>query len=243
MACDILVLSPHPDDAEIHCGGTIASMVRQGARVVVADATAGELSSRGTLAQRQQETAQASAILGLHERCNLALPDGYLSPDESVQRDAVVACIRRWRPAIILTISERTAHPDHRALAALSLAALKAAELHRLPGQGDPAHRDALLFAYEAEVPLTGAPAFLVPVTEEDWQRKQQALACYGSQFSAPSAGEHATSIAGKPYADWIQARGTMWGFHARAPYAEAFTAPLGPPVLSDLRWLARPRP
>ena len=61
-ACDILVLAPHPDDAEIHCGGSIAEAVAAGATVAVCDATEGELGSRGSVALRYEEAAAASAI-------------------------------------------------------------------------------------------------------------------------------------------------------------------------------------
>ena len=37
-----LVIAPHPDDAEIAMGGTIAALISQGVRIVVLDLTDGE---------------------------------------------------------------------------------------------------------------------------------------------------------------------------------------------------------
>ena len=45
---DILAFSPHPDDAELYCGGSLILAADQGLRVAIADLTAGERSSRGT---------------------------------------------------------------------------------------------------------------------------------------------------------------------------------------------------
>ena len=51
---DLLVIAPHPDDAEIHAGGLIAAHVRQGRSVAIVDVTAGELGSRGTPGTRRR---------------------------------------------------------------------------------------------------------------------------------------------------------------------------------------------
>ena len=66
----VLVVTPHPDDAEIWCGGTIASWVKQGAEVHYLLCTNG---SKGTedpditpqkLAEtREQEQLNAASVL------------------------------------------------------------------------------------------------------------------------------------------------------------------------------------
>lgn len=236
MSCDLLVFAPHPDDAEIHCGATIASHVRQGSSVVVIDATRGELASRGTPEVRSQESAAAAAILGLSGRENLALTDGAVPSEDPAARLLIVDAIRRHRPSTILCLHGHARHPDHHALASLVHGAAKAASFHSLASPSGTAAIGALrLWYYEAELPIT--PAFLVPVTSQDWERKMAAVRCYASQLHQASSREPTTTIADPGFLGWIEARGRAWGHCAGAPFAEAFSGPELPRV-SDLQGL-----
>ncbi len=231
MSIDVLVFAPHPDDAEIHCGATIAALVRQGRRVAVIDATRGELASRGTPEERAREAAAASTTLGVLVRENLGLPDGAIPGDDSDARRLIVAAIRRHRPRTVLCISNHARHPDHQNLARLLSGAVKAAALHGLKTDA-PALAGVRLWCYEAELPI-GAPAFLVPATEADWERKRAAIVCYRSQLFQTGVDGPATSIATPQFLSWIEARGRTWGFQAGAAYAEAFSGPEAP-VIAD---------
>ena len=75
MPLDILAIAAHPDDAELGCGGSLLLAARKGLSVAITDLTAGEMSSRGTVASRQIEATNAARILGVNERRNLGLPD------------------------------------------------------------------------------------------------------------------------------------------------------------------------
>jgi hypothetical protein len=57
---DALVIAPHPDDAELGMGGTIALMQAQGLRVGVLDLTDGEPTPRGSPETRARATAAAT---------------------------------------------------------------------------------------------------------------------------------------------------------------------------------------
>ena len=232
-ACDLLVFSPHPDDAEIHCGATIAAHVRQGARVAVVDATRGEMSSRGTPDERAREAAAAADVLGVAVRENLGLRDGHLVGDDLAARAAVVAAIRRHRPKTVLCIAGHARHGDHMALNALVAPAAKSAALHKFPAPG-AAVPGVRLWFYEAELPLP-APNLLVPATEADWQKKKTAVLCYASQLYQPGVHGPATTIATPAFLNWIEARGRAWGMQAGADYAEAFAGPEAPRI-ADLR-------
>jgi LmbE family N-acetylglucosaminyl deacetylase len=48
MKVDVLVFASHPDDAELGCGGTIASLTSAGKKVGIVDLTKGEMGTRGT---------------------------------------------------------------------------------------------------------------------------------------------------------------------------------------------------
>ncbi len=110
----ILAFSPHPDDAELYCGGGLILAADQGLRVAIADLTAGELSSRGTPEHRVQETQRATEVLGLCNRFSLSLPDTKIGTDPA-QRESLIRLIRETRPRIVLAPFWQDRHPDHAA--------------------------------------------------------------------------------------------------------------------------------
>ncbi|HBJ30949.1 MAG TPA: PIG-L family deacetylase, partial [Dehalococcoidia bacterium] len=80
-----MVVTPHPDDAEIGCGGTIAGWIAQGTEVVYVlctngDKGTGDLDMTSTrLAEiREVEQAEAAADLRVKEVIYLRHPDGEL---------------------------------------------------------------------------------------------------------------------------------------------------------------------
>ena len=109
---DVLAFGAHPDDVELSAGGTLAKLTAQGKRCGVVDLTRGELGTRGSAALRDEEAAKAASILGLVHRENLGLADGFFQEDEASIR-AVVAAIRRHRPAVVLANALADRHPDH----------------------------------------------------------------------------------------------------------------------------------
>ena len=77
---DILVVSPHPDDAELGMAGTIMKCREEGLHVGILDLTNGEPTPFGSPEIRRQETAAATEILGIRWRENLGLPNRSLEP-------------------------------------------------------------------------------------------------------------------------------------------------------------------
>jgi bacillithiol biosynthesis deacetylase BshB1 len=231
---DLLIIAPHSDDAEIHCGGTIAAQVRLGRSVALIDATAGELASRGTTTARNAEATAAATVLGVTVRECLGLPDGAVPGDDPAARLLVVDAIRRHRPRSVLCLHGQARHPDHINLARLVQGAIKAASFHRLATASvAPPLSGVRLFFFEAE--LAATPTFLVPLSDSDWAQKMAAVRCYRSQLVRNGEGDGpATSISAPGFLAWIEARGRAWGHQAGSPYAEAFIAP-EPPRLTDL--------
>ena len=71
---DLMVVSPHPDDAEFGIAGTVARLVREGKTVVYVVCTSGEkgtddrtVKSQDLAKRREQEQTAAAAILGVRE--------------------------------------------------------------------------------------------------------------------------------------------------------------------------------
>src|SRR5262245_66428966 len=62
LPLDLLVVAPHPDDAEIGVGGTLLLSKSQGLSVGVIDLTSGEPTPHGSLEIRARETAAATKV-------------------------------------------------------------------------------------------------------------------------------------------------------------------------------------
>jgi LmbE family N-acetylglucosaminyl deacetylase len=115
----VLVLSPHPDDDAIGCGGTLRKHVVAGDEVRVVFLSSGEKGGHGrppdeTARVREREAEAAAAILGLAGVEFWRQPDGAIQPSpELVARlRGVLGEFRPWR---VYVPHERDTHSDHRA--------------------------------------------------------------------------------------------------------------------------------
>jgi bacillithiol biosynthesis deacetylase BshB1 len=184
-AVDVLVLAPHPDDAEMSCGGTILRLVAAGTKVAIVDLTRGEKATRGTPEQRQAECAAATAALGVHQRHNLELPDAGLRDDDAALA-AVVGIVRRLRPRILLAPGDRDLHPDHEAAGKIARRAYFHSGLANVLPTLGAAHRPRHLLHY----PLhdEGRPTLCVDISAVA-ARKLEAVRCYRSQYGGTDRG------------------------------------------------------
>ncbi len=120
---EMLVIIPHPDDAEIGMGGTIAKTTKLGKKVVYVVATSGEKGIEDTnietekiISTRENEQQAAAAILGVSHVRFLRFPDGLLE-DNYEYRLAITREIRRFKPRVIATTDPYRRyiwHRDHR---------------------------------------------------------------------------------------------------------------------------------
>ena len=120
---DILVVSPHPDDAEYGVAGTVARWTQNGKQVVYVVCTNGEKGTADTnitpeqLATiRKREQKEAANILGVREVLFLGRNDQGLE-DTPEFRKQIVRLIRQYRPDTIVTADPYRRyiwHRDHR---------------------------------------------------------------------------------------------------------------------------------
>ncbi len=183
---DILAIAPHPDDAELFCGGLLAKMAQLGYRVGILDLTRGEKASRGTADLRAQEASRAAQVLGVAWRGNLGLPDCGLLGDDPTQTLALVEQLRLLRPELVLAPWQQERHPDHRAAAQLADRACFLAGLRNFPQPDQPLHRIRQLLFYPMRV--EARPSFVVDI-EPFAELKRQAIACHASQVGQPQQG------------------------------------------------------
>jgi len=217
---DLLAVAPHPDDAELLCGGTLARAVDAGHRVGIVDLTRGELGSRGSVELRASEADAATEALGIHHRENLGLPDGALA-DVDEQRRVVVHALRRLRPRTLIVPYPTGRHPDHGASAALVKSAAFMAGLRNFaPGDDEP-HKPTKLLHAAAFRDHDAHPSFVVDVTDV-FERKMRAIEAYRSQFDGREEGGELFPT-GRGFHEGVRLRFAHYGSLVQVAYGEPF--------------------
>ncbi len=210
---DVLVVAPHPDDAELGLAGTIMKLRDEGYRVGVLDLTNGEPTPRGSLAIRARETAAATKVLGIEWRENLGLPNRSLEASLDARR-RLAEVIRRVRPRVLLAPYWEDAHPDHVATTQLVEAARFWAKLSKSDLAGEPFHPQRVLYYYCVHLRLLAQPALVVDISAY-WERKRAAIACYESQFASDGEEGSPTLL------DQLRDQAAYWGWSIGAAYGE----------------------
>ncbi len=235
---DILAFAAHPDDVELSCAGTLMKHIAAGMTVGIIDLTQGELGSRGTVETRYSEAADASKIMGISERVNLKMQDGFFEINEKNKR-LIVEQIRHFRPKIVLVNAVSDRHPDHGRGSQLVSEACFLSGLRKVEtsfdGQNQEAHRPEVVYHYIQDYHIQ--PDFVVDVTEFV-ERKINAIRAFKTQFFDPDSTEPQTPISGEDFFEFITSRMREFGRTAGVKYAEGFTVERYPKVdlLTDLK-------
>lgn len=213
---DLLVVAPHPDDAEISVGGIIAASRAQGMRVGVVELTSGEPTPFGTDERRLEETAAATKILDLSWRRNLLLPNRSLQPTLDARRQ-LAEVFRKTRPRIILGPYWQDAHPDHTAAAQLIDDARFWAKLSRTDLAFDRFWPPMLLHYFSIHLRIHPAASVVLDISEHI-ETKMESVKAYRSQVIEGRSSEHPTVL------DDIRDRARYWGWTIGKAYAEPLT-------------------
>ncbi len=219
MPIDLLAIAAHRDDVELTCGGTLLVAAGKGRTTGILDLSQGEAGTRGSADLRAEEAARAAEILGVAVRENLGLPDaGIVNTPET--RAMVAGVIRRLRPRVVIAPSLKGRHPDHIASAQLVRDACFVAGLAKV-APGIPKHRPhkvihAVTYRQDFE-----RPTFVVDISEV-FERKLEAIRCYGSQFDETiQAGEVYPN--GESLYDVVRHYAAYYGTLIRTRYGEPF--------------------
>jgi bacillithiol biosynthesis deacetylase BshB1 len=217
MPVDLLAFAAHRDDIEITCGGLLARMVSQGAKVGACDLTQGEMGTLGSAAEREAEAAEAARILGLSVRVNCRIPDAAIFNTREYQ-ERVVEVLREQRPKVVVLPSHRQRHPDHRITPQLVFDACFFAGLAKF-GKGEK-HRPTKVIYCHHHGYDEGRPDFVVDISAH-LERKISAVLAYKTQF--PDREKVSESL---------RARGRVYGLLAGVMHAEGYLQ--REPVLVD---------
>jgi bacillithiol biosynthesis deacetylase BshB1 len=219
-ALDVLAIFSHPDDAELSVSGTLLKLKSLGYRTGVLDMTRGEMGTRGTVAMREQEAADAARILKLDVRLNLGQPDGHIWPTEAA-RTEVVRVLRSHTPKVLLTTHWDDPHPDHANTCHIVREAARLATMARYDEEGkqEPVRMPALMHSLFSRRVV---PSFIVDVSEFV-EEKMAAIRAHASQFYRAESNEPATRISDPAFLDQIELRmryfGSVIGVNAGEPF------------------------
>ena len=130
----VLVVTPHPDDADFWCSGTIAKWIGDGTTVRYVLCTDGgkgttdpNISSADLSRIREQEQADAVESLGVQELVLLHHPDGSLEDNDEFRKE-LVRQIRQMQPDVVLCPEPYRKnmpwHRDHRITGQVTLDAV-----------------------------------------------------------------------------------------------------------------------
>ena len=231
---DVLVFGAHPDDVELGCGGTVAKLAAGGARVAIVDLTRGELGTRGSADLRDEEASKAASILGVQNRVNLGLRDGFFQCDEASLL-AVVDVVRRFKPRVVIANALHDRHPDHGKGAELVSQACFLSGLVKVETPSNSGtHRPDAVYHYIQD--YERHPDVVVD-TSDYVEVKMKAIMAFSSQFFDPSSDEPETPISTPAFLEHVKGRDLAMGRPCGFEAGEGFEImrPVGVNSLLDL--------
>jgi LmbE family N-acetylglucosaminyl deacetylase len=190
----ILVITAHPDDAELLFGGTIAKYSRNGHNVEIIVVTSGEnwnklgnTNLEDVRRIRQKEAKKAAKILGTKNIHFLNLKDGKLNRYELMP--ILMEEIRKSNPNYILTHSQKEGHYDHKEIG------YSVKRLCNIDGEPAPIINPYLDTKYNPVCSFKGlytsnpiksginSNTVHLSLEKVDVERKIEAILCHKSQF------------------------------------------------------------
>ena len=217
----VLVITPHPDDAESGAGGTIAKWSSLGADIVLVVCTNGDkgtsdrsISSEQIAEIRKEEQLQSGKLLGLTNIVFLNHPDQGIENGEPF-REELVREIRKHRPDVVVTIDPERKwirHQDHFVKGRVALDAVfpYARDYLAYPeliAEGLEPHKTLEVYLWG-----TDDPDVFIDI-DEHFEDKLDALYCHASQMST-------TKEQGRIR---LRDRFSVYGPRVNAEVAEAF--------------------
>jgi len=213
---NILVVTAHPDDAEIFCGGVIRKYVKKGHRVKLIVCTRGATGSptlsRDEIAKiRKKEAISSSKVLGA-EIVFLDYEDGYFFYNaESVTR--MIDIFREFKADIVFThYPEPYANKEHDVVSRIVSDALQFVFIPNVKTDHNPIKEVPYLYYFETISGVRFDPEEYVDITE-DMGIKREAISKHQSQFV----------WMGIDLSDLVTTKAKFRGYQCGCKYAEAF--------------------
>jgi N-acetylglucosamine malate deacetylase 1 len=224
MKLDLLAIGAHPDDVELGCSGTLITAVREGKKVGIVDLTQGELGSRGTIESRYEEASDAAEIMGIAERENLKMRDGFFQNDEAHQLRLIQA-LRKYKPEIVIGNIYEDRHPDHGKAGSLIndacfLSGLAQVKTNNEHGEQQEKWRPKYLLHYIQD--RFYEPDIILDISDV-WEQRMKAILAYRSQFHSKEINGPQTYISSPEFMEAIVSRARLLGKRIGVRFAEGF--------------------
>ena len=222
----LLIISPHPDDEVLGCGGLIKKVKDAGGKAYVLFLTVGmtqEFTKKGhsTMDEREKEIEKAAKFLRFDDY-KIAFPgdDFHLKLDRLPQKDIMheiergkAISLQAIKPTTVLTPPANDYNQDHRAATNAVIAATR-------PAPADTKPLQQIVLGYESVPTAEWAvsqgrnPNFFVPLTKSEMDAKIEALSLYKSQVRQYA---HPRSLRS------VQTLASYRGIACGTDYAEAY--------------------
>lgn len=199
MSRKILVISPHTDDGELGCGGSVARFIEEGDEVsyVALSSCEKSIPPEYPCDILKQEVRKATRVLGISEPILHEYEVREFPRFRQEILDTLIAHRTTIRPDIVFTPSSFDTHQDHKTTREETLRAFK----------------QCTILGYEQPWNnITFNTLAFISLKEHHVQKKIEALGCYKTQ-------KHRAYL----NSDFIRGLALTRGVQIEEPYAEAF--------------------
>lgn len=196
----VLVAAPHPDDASISCGGTLARLQKQGSALHLVSMTAGhranipgaDSAAARTEVRRKEGALEAHRLGAEFTALNLPFYEKSYVPG-AADIASFLDLLRTWQPTAVFSTAPADRHPAHRT------SALVVQEAVRQYNQSPPAQAQAIeIWFYEGPWHVFDRNAFnaVVGLAPDDLALKSLGVLAHQSQVQRRRYDTAAESLA-----------------------------------------------
>jgi len=216
----VICFSPHPDDAEAFCGGTLAKYKAQGHDIAIATLTRGDVGSptvsREEIATvRENEARKAASLLGA-ELFWFGYDDEFLYDTPDVRRH-VIDVLRQFKPDLVLCPDkDNDYHPDHTRTGQLVWDTHVMAAVRLIATDHGPCEHIHDIWYYDTPAGIGFEPEHYVDISDF-WDTKVRLAECHASQDT------WLKHIYGYGVAYLIETQSRFRGYQTGCKFAEAF--------------------
>jgi LmbE family N-acetylglucosaminyl deacetylase len=216
---NILFVGAHPDDIEVHCGGTAALYVEQGHKVWFCTATNGNvgsstLSKEEIAAVRHGEAQQAAKIAGA-ELIWLGFDDEFLL-DSVETRHAFIEAFRIADPDVVFCHWREDYNPDHSISGMIVDECVHMAAVPNIKTKSKPTKKIPHVYFMSTPIGVNFTPEIYVDITRT-YKKKVEMVRAHASQ------GQWMIDIFGYDLEAFLEIPAKFLGLQAGCPMAEAF--------------------
>lgn len=180
---NIMIFSPHPDDAELCLGGFILNHIRK-YKVTIINLTNGDYSTNGTSETRKKECLEIEKKYNNLSYIFLNIKDLSINHNDVVQQKKIINIIRSLKPSIICSTSIFDRHPDHYEAAILIRKSIEMAGTAIYTRELGEPYSCKYLLLYNKELMVHNSQKSIYINTSEVHEEKLELLCYFKSQLS-----------------------------------------------------------